>query len=106
MTPTDLVFPFFLFVVGVSIALSLRNVRLNSNHRMVLTKVLWRSLILFALGLLLWLIPRFDFSGLRFPGVLQRIAIVYLACSLAVSITKWRTQVRLGLACLVGYWAS
>ena len=106
ITPTDLVFPFFLFVVGVSVALAFagRRERQQTTASMV-TRVVWRSALLFALGLLLWLIPRFDFAGLRIPGVLQRIAIVYLVCSLLYLFTNLQVQAGLCIAALVGYCA-
>jgi predicted acyltransferase len=79
-TPTDLIFPFFLFIVGVSMSFSFAS--RGSPPR--LTKVLVRSLVLFGLGLFMAAYPRFDFSHLRIPGVLQRIALCYLATSLLV----------------------
>lgn len=106
LTPTDLVFPFFLYVVGVSIALSFakRRERQQANFVMI-GKICWRSAVLFALGLLLSLIPRFDLTNLRLPGVLQRIAVVYLVCSLLYLGTSWRVQAWLCAAALVAYWA-
>lgn len=82
-TPTDLVFPFFLFIVGVSIALALggrleQGIPAAGLHR----KIVIRSVSIFAVGLALHLVPRFDFAHLRIPGVLQRIAVCYLAAAL------------------------
>ena len=79
-TPTDLIFPFFLFIVGVAMSFSFAG-RGNAPR---LRKVLVRSLILFALGLFMAAYPRFDLAHLRIPGVLQRIAFCYLAASLLV----------------------
>ena len=78
-TPTDLVFPFFLFIVGVSIVLSLS--KLKKSGSPVYFKIIKRTLILFGIGLLLALFPSFDFENLRIAGVLQRIALVYMFCS-------------------------
>jgi predicted acyltransferase len=69
-TPTDLIFPFFLFIVGVSITLSTKSAGWGS--------ILRRSAIIFALGLFLAGYPRFDLDRWRIPGVLQRIAVCYL----------------------------
>ena len=76
VTPTDLVFPFFLFIVGVSIVLALsKRKKTNSS---IYFKIIKRSIIIFAIGLFLALFPNFDFENLRVAGVLQRIALVYL----------------------------
>ncbi len=104
LTPTDLVFPFFIVIVGVSIVLAY-NKRLQSGVSLgrMLGKTVWRSAVIFALGLLMWLFPDFDFSGLRVPGVLQRIAIVYLVCSLLFLAVNWRVQAGLCGVLLIGY---
>lgn len=105
VTPTDLIFPFFLFMVGVSITLAFTKAReIRTPRRKLHRKVLVRSLKIFALGLFLNLWPEFDFSELRVAGVLQRIALVFAACALIFLNTKWRTQVWIGIAILVGYW--
>ena len=80
-TPTDLIFPFFLFIVGVSISLSFDKIKNNFNRNIYL-KIIRRSVIIFALGIFLSLFADFDFYNLRFVGVLQRIALVYLICSI------------------------
>ena len=100
-TPTDLIFPFFLFIVGVSITFALSG---SGNQRDVIGKVLKRSLTLFLLGLFLNFFPRFDITTVRIPGVLQRIALVYLACSLIFLKTTPRQQVYVLGGLLVGYW--
>src|SRR5438874_4112314 len=82
-TPTDLVFPFFLFIVGVAIPLALgRRLSAGQTRADVVVKILRRSAIIFALGLLLHAVPNFDFATLRIPGVLQRIAVCYLVAAL------------------------
>ncbi len=80
-TPTDLVFPFFLFIVGVAITLSSRTGSVVS--------ILKRAVVIFAVGLFLAAYPRFDPGRLRFAGVLQRIAICYTAAALL-----WRWSAR------------
>src|ERR671933_764145 len=75
-TPTDLVFPFFLFIVGVSINLALaRRAERGGSKRDLYIKIIRRTIIIFALGLFLVGFPHFDFSTIRIPGVLQRIAV-------------------------------
>lgn len=75
-TPTDLIFPFFLFIVGVSLTFS----------RQTLDGPVWRlvrrALVLVAFGLLLTGFPRFDPHHWRFTGILPRIAFCYLAAAL------------------------
>jgi len=105
ITPTDYVFPFFLFIVGVSISLAYQK-RLDdgSEKAPLVRKILIRSLKIFVLGLFLWLWPKFDFGGIRYAGVLQRIALVFLPCALLYLYTDWRTQVKLAIGILIGYW--
>jgi predicted acyltransferase len=114
-TPTDLVFPFFLFIVGVAIVLALKG-RLDAGakRRLLVVKVVKRSLILFGLGLFLNGFP-FGLFGprgfgelletWRIPGVLQRIAICYLVVSLLVLFCRVRTLKVLTVVFLVVYWA-
>lgn len=106
-TPTDLIFPFFLFIVGVAIPLAFAK-RLDDaekSKRDLYLKIIRRSLIIFALGLFLSGFPFFDFANLRIPGVLQRIAVCYLVVSLIYINTKWRTQLIIAIVLLLIYWA-
>jgi predicted acyltransferase len=73
-TPTDLIFPFFLFIVGVSITLSRKTASTGA--------ILRRGAIIIALGLFLAGFPRFDLERWRIPGVLQRIGICYIVAAL------------------------
>jgi predicted acyltransferase len=106
-TPTDMVFPFFLFIVGVSIALAL-DPRLEQGSPRLVGRVVRRSLVIFGLGLLLHALPRFELATLRIPGVLQRIAVCYLLAALLVVLSRgttgWRLQALVAGALLVGYW--
>lgn len=79
-TPTDLIFPFFLFIVGVAMSFSFA----VQGKPPSLAKILSRSLVLFGLGLFMAAYPWFDVAHVRIPGVLQRIALCYLATSLLV----------------------
>ena len=83
VTPTDLIFPFFLFIVGVAITLSFakRKARGDSDTKLIV-QVIRRSAIIFLLGLVLQGFPYYDLSIIRIPGVLQRIAIVYFFSSI------------------------
>src|SRR5881296_319828 len=96
LTPTDVIFPFFLFIVGVAIPLS----------RPTVGRVLRRAAIIFALGLVLNGLPRFDWATIRIPGVLQRIAVCYLVAALLFLTTGWRTQAIVTAALLLGYWGA
>jgi predicted acyltransferase len=105
-TPTDLVFPFFLFIVGVSITLALsRRAETAGSKRGLYVKILRRSLIIFALGLFLAGFPSFDLSTIRIPGVLQRIAVCYLCAALIFLNTDWRKQLYVFAGLLLAYWA-
>jgi predicted acyltransferase len=104
-TPTDLVFPFFLFIVGVAITYALGSLRNRPGaHAAAIGRIARRSLILFGLGLFLALFPSFDFATVRIPGVLQRIAVVFLVCGVVFLKTGWRTQAGLMLGLLVLYY--
>jgi predicted acyltransferase len=105
-TPTDLIFPFFLFIVGVSITLALpRRAEGGKGKRDLYLKIFRRAAIIFALGIFLAGFPYFDFSDIRIPGVLQRIAVCYLFAALIFLNTKWRAQVAVTAALLLIYWA-
>jgi predicted acyltransferase len=104
-TPTDLVFPFFLFIVGVSITLAFgRRVEVGGPKRDLYLKVIRRTLVIFALGLFLNGFPYYHLSEIRIPGVLQRIAVCYFFASIIFLTTKIRTQVIIALALLIVYW--
>src|SRR6476659_9456475 len=104
-TPTDLVFPFFLFIVGVAITLSLgRRVESGGVTRDVYLKIIKRTLIIFGIGLLLNGIPHFSLAEWRIPGVLQRIAVCYGLASIIFLNTRPRTQILIAIGLLLCYW--
>ena len=104
-TPTDLVFPFFLFIVGVAITLSFGSrIEAGRSTRDLYLKVIKRTLIIFAIGLFLSGFPYFDFSVIRIPGVLQRIAVCYFFASIIFFNTKIWTQLAITIALLLIYW--
>ncbi|HUP46732.1 MAG TPA: heparan-alpha-glucosaminide N-acetyltransferase domain-containing protein, partial [Thermoanaerobaculia bacterium] len=119
-TPTDLIFPFFLFIVGVTTHLSLRGRATGDAVRKIVT----RGLLIILLGLLLNAFPfyaRGELAGianptmvdrvawkidhLRIPGVLQRIGVVYMIAALIALKTTRRQQMIIVAAILLGYWA-
>lgn len=128
-TPTDLVFPFFLFIVGVSITFALgRRVEQDGAQRELYLKIIRRALLIYAFGFLLASFPfvktdQADFTGgfwgglktlphasaqllatVRLTGVLQRIAVCYFFAALIFVKTSWRTQALIVAVLLVGYW--
>ena len=104
-TPTDLVFPFFLFIVGAAIPLAFgRRIEQGGNKRDLYLKIVRRTLIIFALGIFLAGFPYFQFSTIRIPGVLQRIAVCYLFASIIFLNTKVRTQIAITIALCLIYW--
>lgn len=103
-TPTDLIFPFFVFIVGVSIVLSAR----STGGAWTIVR---RALVLYLLGLALALYPRFNFATVRIMGVLPRLALCYLAAAVvyrAVAGRSSRNRVTAVIgaagALLLGYW--
>lgn len=111
-TPTDLIFPFFLFIVGVSISFALGSKKEHVKHSSLIFTALKRALILFGLGLFLSLFPRIftepieALKVVRIPGVLQRIAVVFFISALIFIKTTPKTQLRILIGLLVGYWLS
>ncbi len=106
LTPTDLIFPFFLFIVGISIYFAYKN---KSNTKSTYKKVIIRSLKLIGLGLFLNLflpyLPFFnDFETLRLPGVLQRIGLVFLFSTILYLNFNWKILIGIGVTILIGYW--
>lgn len=104
-TPTDLIFPFFLFIVGVAITLSLESrLARGENQRKIFLQILRRTIILFALGLFLNGFPYFNLATLRIPGVLQRIALCYFFAALLFMKTKMKGQAIAAIVLLAVYW--
>ncbi len=105
-TPTDLIFPYFLFIVGVAIPFSFqRRLREGADRRDLFAHVVRRALTIVALGFLMRLFPDFHFSGMRWPGVLQRIGVVYLAAAgLYLAFGRHGRAAWAG-GLLLGYWA-
>ncbi len=93
-TFTDWIFPFFLFIGGVSMALSLGRLAEAGAHKpALLAKLARRAGLIFLVGYALNLIPHFNFGAVRIPGVLQRIALCTLLAAPIVVYCAWRAQV-------------
>ncbi|WP_370527297.1 acyltransferase family protein [Pedobacter sp. SYSU D00535] len=110
-TPTDLIFPFFLFIVGVAITFSLGSRKREiSNHKSLVGSIIKRTVILFALGLILALFPLVltdpleALKTVRIPGVLQRIALVFFATAIIFLKMGWKAQAGIFAGLLGLYW--
>jgi predicted acyltransferase len=104
-TFADLVFPFFLWIIGVAITISMAGrLERGAGRRALLLHVARRSAILFVLGLFINAFPRFDLHSLRIPGTLQRIAVCYFCAALIHLWTGLRGRVIAIVGLLAGYW--
>jgi predicted acyltransferase len=105
-TPTDLVFPTFLFLVGVSTVFSTASrVAQGVTKSSLFFHVLRRAIILFLLGLVVNSFPHFNLHTIRIYGVLPRIAICYLIVATFYLVSPgWRSKLGVAVACLAGYW--
>jgi predicted acyltransferase len=115
VTPTDMIFPSFLFLAGVSMGFSFAaRRRRGATDRQLAAHVILRSAGLILLGLLLNGLPFFDLPNLRIPGILQRIGLCYLGAGLfylAISLRSssssravvWLVSALAGL--MIGYWS-
>ncbi|MBS2003563.1 MAG: DUF1624 domain-containing protein [Cyanobacteria bacterium SZAS LIN-5] len=104
-TPTDLVFPSFLFAVGNALSFTLSKYEAKGN-RAVLLKTLKRTAIIFLIGfIILWLPFKKPLSHTRILGVLQRIALCYCGASLMIHYLPRKAVIALSIIFLLGYWA-
>jgi predicted acyltransferase len=112
LTPTDLIFPFFLFIVGVAIKLSLDKYYIaDGSTSKTILRILRRTILIFFVGLVLNGYPKYDLEHLRIMGVLQRIALCYLFASLIyIAVVKKNEKTMLTTICsiigvlLIGYY--
>jgi len=106
-TLTDLVFPFFLFIIGVSMRFSFEKYEF-CKWGPLFKKVVWRTITIFTIGLLLNAFPfvrqDWDWSHFRIMGVLQRIALAYIMASFIVVRADIIGIVKISLGLLFGYW--
>ncbi len=106
VTPTDWIFPFFLFIVGVAIAFAIgRRKEQGVDRKPLVRKILIRTALIFGIGLFLAGFPYFKLGSIRIPGVLQRIALVYGASALLFLWLNPRQMFWTAVGCLLGYWA-
>ena len=111
-TPTDTIFPFFVFIMGVAIPLALGKWLEQGVTNDVYWKIIKRSLIIFALGLFLATFPFYNFtreswldlSTVRIMGVLQRLALCYLFSSFIFLWFNWKNQLYIAVILLLLYW--
>ena len=91
-TFTDWIFPFFLFISGVSMTISLAQRGASADKPQLLRIVLRRALVIMLVGFLLNLVPNFNFGTVRIPGVLQRIGLCTMLAAPIVLWCGWRAQ--------------
>ena len=104
-TLADLVFPSFLFIVGLTSVITLsKQFKLQDKDRLY-KSIMRRSIILFCLGLFINIFPSpLSISSIRFFGILQRIALCYLISAFIYLNTSLRTQALIYFGILIGYW--
>ena len=103
----DLIFPLFVFIVGVVLPYSIsRRLEQGQSRSKIYLHIVKRSVVLILLGLILNGLLRFNWPQMRWPGVLQRIGLCYFFAALLVVHTKWRTQAIVVAAVLLLYWAA
>jgi predicted acyltransferase len=105
-TPTDIVFPTFLFIIGITTVISLSS-RLSRGtpKRTLFLQIVRRTVILFLLGILVNSFPFFNLHTMRFFGILPRISVCYFVVSTLYLFSQgWRDKLALFIAILIGYW--
>jgi predicted acyltransferase len=103
-TPTDVVFPSFLWIVGVAMTLSLgKRMAAGVSRGKLFAQILRRSIVLYVLGLIVYAYP-FNLHTQRLLGVLQRIAICYLVAGCIYLTTRLRGQIIWIGSLLAVYW--
>lgn len=106
-TPTDVVFPSFMWIVGVAMTLSFaKRVAAGASRAQLFTEAFRRAVIIYVLGLLVYVYPGFSFSTQRLMGVLQRIAICYLIAAAIYLTTRLRGQLIWIVSLLAVYWLA
>lgn len=103
----DLIFPLFLFIVGVVLPFSVtRRIERGQSRPALYLHILKRSVVIILLGLIFNDLLQFDWAQMRWPGVLQRIGLCYFFAAIIVVHTKWRTQAIIVAAVLILYWLA
>ena len=101
----DLIFPLFVFIVGVSLVFSLSRTLEQSGRPAALRRIFFRSLLIYFCGLLVYGGISKGLDHVRWMGVLQRIALTYFFASLLFCFFRLRSLVVICIAMLLGYWA-
>jgi predicted acyltransferase len=103
----DLIFPLFLFLVGVLLPFSIgRRVEQGADRKTLYAHIVTRALVLILLGLVDYGLLRFNWDQMRWSTVLGRIGICYFFAALMVIHTRWRTQALVGTSILLLFWAA
>jgi len=103
----DLIYPLFLFIIGVVLPFSVaRRVERGQSRPILYLHILKRSVVLILLGLIMNGLLRLDWAQMRWPGVLQRIGLCYFFAAIIVVRTKWRTQAIIIAVILILYWIA
>lgn len=109
-TPTDLIFPFFLFIVGITTHLSIaRRREQGAGDGLLVRQIFVRGGLIIFFGLLLNAFPFYPLeriTNIRIPGVLQRIGVCYICAALITLRTTLRQQIAIVAALLLGYWVT
>ena len=107
-TPTDLIFPFFLFIAGITTHLSLSARRARGDDEGAITRqIIKRGILIVLFGFLVATFPYTPltrFTNVRIPGVLQRIGVAYTFAALLTLLTTLKQQVIILVTLLYGYW--
>ncbi len=101
----DLIFPLFLFMMGTAIPFSLDRIIANGGYAVAVQRIIRRSLLLYALGLVYYGGLSAGWDEVRWVGVLQRLAVCYGAASLLYLFARPRIQILVCAGLLLGYWA-
>ncbi len=101
----DLIFPLFVFIVGVSLVFSLTKIIQQSGKAAACRKVIFRGILLYAIGIIYYGGFSKTVQDIRLLGVLQRIALCYLSAGLLFCVFRTRGLVVACVALLLGYWA-
>jgi predicted acyltransferase len=106
-TPTDVVFPSFMWIVGVAMTLAFaKRLAAGASRSQLFSQAFRRALIIYALGILVYVYPGFSWSTQRLLGVLQRIAICYLIAAAIYLTTKVRGQIIWIVSLMAVYWMA
>ena len=101
----DLIFPLFLFLVGVAITLSLPKILATIGRRAAIARMVRRTIVLYLLGIFMYGGIEHGLAGVRLLGVLQRIAICYFAAAMLFCFLRPRGLIAWFAGLLIGYWA-